>query len=89
MLFAHRGLNRIFLENTMEAFEAAAAAGVPGIELDVHSTRDGALLVFHDDTTGRIEQKLCPQESAQNLRIEEHSLAEIRALSIGRRYSTP
>ncbi len=55
LLFAHRGLNRKFLENTMESFEAAARAGIPGIELDVHLTRDGALVVFHDDTTGRIE----------------------------------
>ncbi len=55
LLFAHRGLNRRFLENTFESFEAAARAGIPGIELDVHLTRDGALVVFHDDTTGRIE----------------------------------
>ncbi len=55
LFFAHRGLNRRFLENTVESFEAAARAGVPGIELDVHLTQDGALVVFHDDATGRIE----------------------------------
>lgn len=38
----------------MAAFRAAREAGIPGIELDVHLTKDGKLVVFHDDTTQRI-----------------------------------
>jgi glycerophosphoryl diester phosphodiesterase len=40
-------------ENTVEAFVAAAALGADGVELDVHRTADGALVVHHDaDATG-------------------------------------
>jgi glycerophosphoryl diester phosphodiesterase len=83
LLFAHRGLNRKYLENSMESFEAAFNAGVPGIELDVHLTADGKLVVFHDDTTGRIEQKVQPEEPARNLGLEASTLVELRSLSIG------
>lgn len=58
LLFAHRGLHRAHIENTLDAFLAARDAGVPGIELDVHLTADEKLVVFHDDRTGRIEAQL-------------------------------
>jgi glycerophosphoryl diester phosphodiesterase len=38
----------------MAAFKAAKEAGIPGIELDVHLSKDRRLVVFHDDTTERI-----------------------------------
>jgi len=85
LLFAHRGLNRIFLENTIEAFRAAQDAGVPGIEFDVHLTLDGTLVVFHDDTSGRIEKLANPSLPERNLSIEGSTLADLRALSIGSR----
>ncbi|MFN3265765.1 MAG: glycerophosphodiester phosphodiesterase [Deinococcales bacterium] len=48
LLLGHRGANRQYLENTMPAFEAAIAAGLDGIELDVQRTQDGVLVVHHD-----------------------------------------
>lgn len=52
--FAHRGLHGGKIsENSLAAFEAAAAAGF-GIELDVRLTRDGRLIVFHDDDLKRM-----------------------------------
>jgi glycerophosphoryl diester phosphodiesterase len=48
LLLGHRGANRLHLENTMPAFEAALAAGLNGVELDVQRTRDGVLVVHHD-----------------------------------------
>jgi len=51
--FAHRGLSNRAPENTMEAFDAAAAAGMDGIELDVQFSRDGRLVVIHDETLDR------------------------------------
>lgn len=54
LVFAHRGLSSKYPENTMAAFRAARDLGVPGVELDVHLTRDGELAVIHDDTTARI-----------------------------------
>lgn len=51
---AHRGLHDASRpENSLAAFEAAAAAGHP-IELDVHLTADGQAVVFHDDTLERM-----------------------------------
>ena len=47
-IFAHRGARRVAPENTLPAFAAALAMGVDGIELDVHVTRDGELVVIHD-----------------------------------------
>ena len=54
--WAHRGLHdkkRGIPENSFPAFRAAIEAG-DGIELDVHLTKDGQLVVFHDDTFERI-----------------------------------
>ncbi len=48
LIFAHRGYSARAPENTMPAFEAAAAADIPGIELDVRLSRDGVPVVIHD-----------------------------------------
>jgi glycerophosphoryl diester phosphodiesterase len=45
---AHRGASRERPENTMPAFERALAQGADGIELDVHATSDGIVVVHHD-----------------------------------------
>ena len=50
---AHRGMNRVALENTRPAFEAAFASA-DGIELDVQLARCGTPVVFHDDSLDRI-----------------------------------
>jgi glycerophosphoryl diester phosphodiesterase len=47
-VFAHRGSTDGFVENTLEAFEAARRGGADGVELDVRLTADGALAVHHD-----------------------------------------
>ena len=45
---AHRGIPRRARENTLPSFEAALAADADGIELDVHATVDGVVVVHHD-----------------------------------------
>ena len=53
-VYAHRGLhNAERAENSMSAFRAAVEAGF-GIELDVRLSKDGRLVVFHDDTLDRV-----------------------------------
>lgn len=55
--FAHRGLHGGGrAENSMSAFRAAVEAGF-GIELDVRLSKDGRLVVFHDDTLDRVVGK--------------------------------
>jgi glycerophosphoryl diester phosphodiesterase len=51
--FAHRGGARLFPENTLLAFERALGLGPLALELDVRVTRDGHLVVLHDETVDR------------------------------------
>jgi glycerophosphoryl diester phosphodiesterase len=53
LILGHRGLSSKHLENSMEAFRAALAAGLDGFELDVQPTRDGVCLVLHDEALDR------------------------------------
>ncbi|TMQ27416.1 MAG: glycerophosphodiester phosphodiesterase [Deltaproteobacteria bacterium] len=52
-LYAHRGASAERPENTLPAFERAVEIGVDALEMDVHVTRDGHLIVAHDDTCAR------------------------------------
>ena len=47
-ILAHRGASGHALENSLAAFDAARKLGADGVELDVHATADGALIVHHD-----------------------------------------
>lgn len=53
-LIAHRGYSSEFPENTMSAFAGALDIGVDCIELDVQMTKDGEIVVFHDDSLLRV-----------------------------------
>src|SRR5437764_2744447 len=48
-IVGHRGAPRRAHENTLDSFDFAEAEGADAIELDVQQTRDGELVVFHDD----------------------------------------
>ena len=73
-LFAHRGLHdETKAENTLAAFEAACAAGY-GIELDVRFSKDGQLVVFHDDDL----QRMCGDPR----RPEQLTYAELQTLPL-------
>lgn len=52
-IFAHRGASGYAPENTLEAFRLAMEQGADGIELDVHLTKDGEVVVIHDETLDR------------------------------------
>ena len=74
--FAHRGLHSRDMsvpENSLEAFRLAAKAGY-GIELDVQLSRDGQVVVFHDDTLDRV--------CGVHARVDEKSYDELRALGL-------
>lgn len=51
---AHRGFSGKFPENTMIAFEEAFLSGADGVELDVQMTRDGEVVIFHDEALDRM-----------------------------------
>ena len=52
-VFGHRGFSGNYPENTMLSFRKAVEAGVDGIELDVHLTKDNRLVIIHDETIDR------------------------------------
>jgi glycerophosphoryl diester phosphodiesterase len=56
LILGHRGLSSKHLENSMEAFRAALAAGLDGFELDAQPTRDGVCMILHDDDLARTAQ---------------------------------
>jgi glycerophosphoryl diester phosphodiesterase len=78
-LFAHRGGAALAPENTLPAFDGAARLGIVAFELDVRLTRDGEVVVFHDEGTSRI--------TGVGGTIEERSLEEVRALDAGFTFS--
>jgi glycerophosphoryl diester phosphodiesterase len=53
LVIAHRGGAALWPENTLVAFKAAAEMGVDILEMDIHSTSDGILVVIHDDQVDR------------------------------------
>ncbi len=53
-IYCHRGYSGKYPENTMLAFTEATKTGTEGIELDVHLTKDGEVVVFHDERLDRI-----------------------------------
>jgi len=53
LIYAHRGASAYAPENTLEAYRMAVEMGAEGIELDVHLSRDGEIVVIHDSTVDR------------------------------------
>lgn len=56
-IFAHRGYSGLFPENTMLAYREAEKTGCEAIELDCHLTKDGEVVVVHDETLERTTDK--------------------------------
>lgn len=52
--YAHRGASAYYPENTLSSFNAGMEMGANGIETDVQKTKDGVLVLFHDDTLQRV-----------------------------------
>ena len=69
---AHRGYSGNYPENTMLAFQKALEAGVDGIEFDVHLSKDGRLVIIHDELLDRTTD-------ATGL-VQDRTLAELRQL---------
>ncbi len=80
LLIAHRGGSRLAPENTLLAFERAVTWwNADVLELDVHPTRDGEVVVFHDDTLDRTTDGAGP--------VADHDLDTIRALDAGANFT--
>lgn len=81
-LYAHRGLHDNNLdapENSLAAFGKAVDAGY-GIELDVQLSKDGEVVVFHDDLLKRVARKINTDGSREEVqgRVRDYTLAELK-----------
>ncbi len=79
-IFAHRGAREAAPENTLPAFARALEMGVDGIELDVHLSKDGQLVVIHDFTVDKTTNGHGP--------VGNFSAAELAQLDAGSHFST-
>lgn len=75
-IIAHRGASREAHENTLPAFQIALDQGADGIELDVHATADGVVVVHHD-------------AAIQVYHMGASALADIATLSAARALASP
>ncbi|MEW6213224.1 MAG: glycerophosphodiester phosphodiesterase family protein, partial [Acidobacteriota bacterium] len=55
LVIAHRGGAKETTENTIAAFQRALRLGANGVETDVRLTRDGVVVIYHDERFGRVE----------------------------------
>jgi glycerophosphoryl diester phosphodiesterase len=78
-ILAHRGASARAPENTLEAFRLAVEEGAGGLELDVHATRDGEIVVIHDATVDRTTDG--------SGAVAGMTLEELRRLDAGYRFS--
>jgi glycerophosphoryl diester phosphodiesterase len=76
LVVAHRGASAYAPENTLPAFELACAQGADTLELDVHLSRDGEVVVLHDE---RVDRTTDGSGAVRSL-----TLAHIRSLDAGR-----
>jgi glycerophosphoryl diester phosphodiesterase len=63
LIIAHRGGAHESTENTIPAFQRAVRVGADGIETDIRLTRDGVVVVYHDQYFGRVEGLAPPQRT--------------------------
>jgi glycerophosphoryl diester phosphodiesterase len=77
----HRGAPADEPENTLRSFARALGVGVAAVELDVQLTKDGRLMVIHDETLDRTTNGRGP--------VQDFTLAEIKSLDAGRGEPVP
>ena len=75
-IIAHRGASHEAPENTLAAVRLAWAQGADAVEVDVHQSRDGHVMVIHDAHTRRT--------AGAGKRVASRTLEELRALEVGR-----
>ncbi|MCJ1680235.1 glycerophosphodiester phosphodiesterase [Streptomyces sp. APSN-46.1] len=87
VVYAHRGASAYAPENTLEAIDLAMRLGFDWVENDVQRTRDGVLVVVHDDTLARttdVEQRFPDRKP---WRVRDFTAEEIAALDAGSWFS--
>ena len=79
LVYAHRGGAALRPENTLAAFDHGLTLGADGLELDVHLSRDGVVVVHHDDTLDRTTDATGP--------IGARTAADLAGVDAGYRFA--
>src|SRR5476649_875366 len=80
LVLAHRGGSALAPENTIAAFDNGLALGADGLELDVHLSRDGVVVVHHDvrlDRTTTLRGPIAERTAAELRGADVPTLAEV------------
>ncbi len=80
LVFAHRGGAALARENTLDAFEHAVALGADGVELDVRVSRDGRVVVHHDQTLDRTTTLRGPVNRVEADELSRAGVPELAAV---------
>ncbi len=83
LVLAHRGARSVAPENTLAAARRAAELGADGWELDVQLTKDGELILMHDETLARTTNAHGAFPERAPWRVGDFTLDEIRNLDAG------
>ncbi len=87
LVFAHRGSSKYAPEETLAAFRRAIADGADTLEGDMAQTKDGQIIIIHDDTLSRTTnvEELYPDRAPWN--VSDFTLAEVKRLEAGSWFS--
>ena len=77
-IFAHRGIMDEYPENTIESFERALELEVDGIETDIQESKDGHLVIIHDEKVDRTTNK--------SGWVKDFTLSELKRMDAGYRF---
>ncbi|MGW9070914.1 glycerophosphodiester phosphodiesterase [Streptomyces yangpuensis] len=83
VVYAHRGASAYAPENTLEAIDLARSMGFDWVENDVQRTKDGELVVIHDDTLARTTDVEQVFPDRKPWRVKDFTAAEIARLDAG------
>lgn len=78
-VFAHRGFSGKYPENTLLAFQKAAEVGADGIEMDVHLSKDGQLMIIHDELLARTTGK--------EGKVSDYTAQELASINAGKTFA--
>jgi glycerophosphoryl diester phosphodiesterase len=81
LTIGHRGAKGHFPENTLASFQKAILMGCDGVELDVHMSADGEIVVIHDET---VDRTTCGSGQVKRL-----TLSQLKSLKIDNRHEVP
>lgn len=77
LVIGHRGAKGIAPENSLSGFKKAVELGIDGVELDVHLTKDGNLVVIHDMDLKRLTRLKIPVRQLTFKELKKYDISEL------------